>query len=138
MQLLRERLIQEGSIITESSVEKLRDKLNRKIIQFTGASNDIEDEIRKSYLNYAMHVIVCRAKDLLSEHELKSFDEKLRYTWMLRFSLLINKLDKFINFSFSIFHANGEWSEHSVRTVQVLFSIEGEYEECAINIAEGS
>lgn len=36
--------------------------------------------MRKSYPNYAMHVIAFRAKDLLSEHELKSFDEKLRYT----------------------------------------------------------
>lgn len=100
MQSLRDRLIQEGSIIPKSSVEKLRDKLNKKLLPIIAAGNDIKDEMRKSYLSYAMHVIAFRSKDLLSEHELKSFDEKLRYTWMLRFSLLINKLYKFINFSF--------------------------------------
>jgi hypothetical protein len=108
MQSLRERLIQEGSIVPGASAEKLRDKLNKKIIQIIATGSDIEDEIRRSYLNYAVHAIVCRANDLLFEYELESLGERLRYAWMLRFSLLINKLDKFINFSISDLMANDQ------------------------------
>lgn len=106
MQSLRERLIQEGSIIPEASIEKLRDKLNRKIIQVIDAGSYLHREIRKSFLDYAISVIVCRATDSLSEHESGSLSEKLRYIWTLRFSLLINKFDKFINFSFPKLTAN--------------------------------
>ena len=108
MQSLRERLIQEGSIIPEAGVEKLRDKLNRKIIQVIAAGNDIEDKMRKSYLNYAMHVIARSAIDSFSKYESTSLCEKLRYIWILRFSLLINKFNEFINSSFSRLRVNGQ------------------------------
>lgn len=100
MQSLRERLIQEGSIVPEAGVEKLRDKLNRKIIQIIDASSYLHREIGKSYLDYVLSVIVGHATDSLSEHESKSLSEKIRYIWTLKFSLLINKFNKFINFSF--------------------------------------
>lgn len=97
MQSLRERLIQDGSIFPEGSVEKLRDKLNKKIFQVVDAGSSMHDEIRKSYLEYAISVLIGRATDSFSEYESESLDEKLRYIWTLRFSLLINKLEKFIN-----------------------------------------
>lgn len=108
MQSLRERLIQEGFIIPESSIEKLKDKLNKKVLPIIAASIDMQDEMRKSYLNYAISVIAGRAIDSLSKYECESFGEKLRYIWTLRFSLLINKLDKFINFSFPMLISNGQ------------------------------
>lgn len=46
MQSLRDRLIQEGSIIPKSSVEKLRDKLNKKLLPIIATGNDIKDEMR--------------------------------------------------------------------------------------------
>ena len=108
MQSLRDRLIQEGSIIPKSSVEKLRDKLNKKVLPIIAAGSDIQDEMRKSYLNYAISVVTGRAIYLLSEYESESFGERLRHIWTLRFSLLINKLDKFINFSFPTLMANDQ------------------------------
>lgn len=108
MQSLRERLIQEGFIIPESSIEKLKDKLNRKVLPIIAASSDMQDEMRKSYLNYATHAISRSAINSLSKYESTSFHEKLRYIWILRFSLLINKLDKFINFPILMSMANGQ------------------------------
>lgn len=108
MQSLRERLIQEGSIVPGASAEKLRDKLNKKIVQLIDAGSDMHDEMRKSYFNYAISVIVGRAIDSLLEYESESLDEKPRYIWTLRFSLLINKFNKSINSSFSKLLANGQ------------------------------
>lgn len=96
MQSLRERLIQEGSIVPEASVEKIRDKLNKKIVGLIDLAPDLQDEMRKSYLDYAMSVIIGRAIDSLSEYKSESLGKKLRCYWVLRFSLLINKLDKLI------------------------------------------
>lgn len=98
MQSLRERLIQDGSIVPDSSIEKLKDKLNKKALPIATAGSDMLDEMRKSYLDYAIAVIAGRAMDLLSKYESESFGEKLRYIWVLKFSLLISKLNKFTNF----------------------------------------
>lgn len=106
MQSLRERLIQEGSIVPEGSVEKLRDKLNKKIFQIIDEGSKTHDETRKSYLDYAFSVLIGRAIDSLSEFESESSDGKSRYIWTLRFSLLINKFEKFINSLSSKLRAN--------------------------------
>lgn len=97
MQSLRERLIQEGTIFPGASGENIIDKLNKKIAGFIDLVPDLQNEMRKSYLDYAMSVIVRRAIDSLSEYESESLGKKIRCYWVLRFSLLINKLDKFIN-----------------------------------------
>lgn len=108
MQSLRERLIQQGSIVPRTGVEKLIDQLNKKIIQIIDADSATHDEIRKSYLDYAMSVLIRRSIHSLSEYESKSSDENNTYIWALKFSLLINKFNRFINFSFQNLRANDQ------------------------------
>lgn len=95
MQLLRERLIKEGSIVSGASIEKLKDKLNKKIIQVIDVESIFNNEIGKYY--NAISVICGRAIDFASEYESESLGEKPKHIWILRLSLLINKFYKFIN-----------------------------------------
>lgn len=100
-QSLRERLIKEGTIVPESSAKELRDKVREKIDLLFIVVGNMADEMRRSYLEYALSVFGGRFRSLDSEYESESAERKPSYFWELSFLLLINKINKEICSLFS-------------------------------------
>lgn len=92
MQSLRERLIQEGSVVPAASVEELRDTLNRRICKIVDLGKGLENEMFGIY-----SLIVVRSIGGICKFESECFGDKIPYVQLLRLSLLINKFSEFFN-----------------------------------------
>ena len=90
MQSLRERLIQEGSVVPAESVEELRDTLNRRICKIVDLGKGLDNEMFGIY-----SLIVVRSIGGFCKFESECFGKKILYVQLLRLSLLINKFSEF-------------------------------------------